>query len=68
VERVSVKGSECARIPADFPVEERAALGNRFFRQEYCCEFVSSDDALFDGDLIRAAFSDDVEPLMLSPY
>jgi hypothetical protein len=67
-ERVSVTGSECSRIPADFLLEERAALGDRFFRQEYCCEFVNSDDALFDADLIRAAYSDDVEPLVLSPY
>jgi hypothetical protein len=67
-ERVSVTGSECARIPPDFLVEERAALGDRFFRQEYCCEFVSSGDAVFDADLIRAAYSDDVEPLVLRPY
>jgi hypothetical protein len=67
-ERVSVPGSECARIPAEFLMEERVALGDQSFRQEYCCEFVSNDDAVFDHDLIMAAFSDDVKPLVLSPY
>jgi hypothetical protein len=46
-------------------LEERVALGDRSFRQEYGCEFVSNDDAGFDYDLILAAFTDDVKPLVL---
>jgi hypothetical protein len=63
--RVAVTGTECSRIPAEFLEEERAALGERWFKQEYCCEFADADESLFDSDLIRAAFSDDVEPLIL---
>jgi hypothetical protein len=63
--RVAVTGAECSRIPAEFLEEEREALGERWFKQEYCCEFADADESLFDSDLIRAAFSDDVEPLIL---
>jgi hypothetical protein len=64
-ERVTVTGAQCLRIPAKFLAEERAAMGDRWYRQEYCCEFVDSDESLFDSDLVRAAISDDVQPLVL---
>jgi hypothetical protein len=64
-ERVAVTGAECSRIPAVFLEEERATMGDRWFRQEYCCEFVDADDSLFDSDLIRAAITDEVQPLEL---
>ena len=64
-ERVAVTGAECSRIDGDFLEEERVKQGDRWFRQEYCCEFVDSDESLFDSDLIRAAITDDVLPLDL---
>jgi hypothetical protein len=63
--RISVNGADCSRIPPKFLDEERAAIGDRWFRQEYCCEFVDADESLFDSDLIRAAFTDEVKPLVL---
>ena len=30
---------ECPRIPPEFLEEERATMGNRWFRREYLCEF-----------------------------
>lgn len=36
-ERVKVTAEQCPRIPAAFPAEERQALGERWFRQEYLC-------------------------------
>jgi hypothetical protein len=62
-ERVSVPATECPRIPASFLEEERAALGERWFRQEYLCEFVDADDALFRREEIDRAITDEVEPL-----
>lgn len=35
------------------------------FRQEYLCEFVATTDSLFTEPELRAAFSDDIEPLFL---
>ena len=62
-ERFGVPATECPRIPASFLQEERRAMPDKYFRQEYMCEFVQTDGALFDADLIRKAIQDDVEPL-----
>lgn len=62
-ERVKVTAHECPRIPADFLAEERQALGERWFRQEYLCSFEDSIDAVFAYADIQAALSDEVEPL-----
>ena len=61
--RVEAPATECSRIGAAFLKEERAALGDRTFRQEYLCEFAQADDALFDPELIYAALTDEVEPV-----
>jgi hypothetical protein len=61
--RIKATGPECERIPKSFLDEERQELGDRWFRQEYLCEFVASEDLLFDMDLVRARFTD-CEPLL----
>lgn len=38
-------------------------MGDRWFRQEYCCEFVDAEDSLFDSELLKRAVRDDIEPL-----
>jgi hypothetical protein len=43
--------------------EERRALPDRIYRQEYCCEFLDTDDQVFGSDLIQSAITDDVTPL-----
>ena len=62
-ERVRVTAGQCPRIPAAFLAEERRALGERWFRQEFECSFEDVVDAVFAHDDIQAALSDDVEPL-----
>ncbi len=64
-ERFEVPAPECPRIPASFLKEERRALPDKCFRQEYMCEFVQMDGALFDADLIQKAIQNDLEPLRL---
>jgi hypothetical protein len=61
--RVTAPATECPRITAEFLEEERATMGDRWFRQEYLCEFVDTDDCVFPQDLILGALSEDVEPL-----
>jgi len=61
-ERCEVKGTECSRIPAPFLEDEKRTMGERWFRQEYLCEFVDVNDSLFDRDVIERAISDDVKP------
>jgi hypothetical protein len=52
--RVKITAGECARITPEFLAEERAALGDRWFRQEYGCEFTDMIGAVFSGDDIDA--------------
>jgi hypothetical protein len=64
-ERIQVKAEDCPRIPEAFLTEEKRTMGDRWFRQEYGCEFVDSVSGLFDRDLIERAMSDEFEPLKL---
>src|SRR5262245_39663570 len=40
-QRVEVPAERVPRIPAEFLAEERRAMGESWFRQEYCCSFES---------------------------
>ena len=51
------------RVPADFLAEEKFTLGDEQYRQEYCCEFISAEGALFDEDQIRSKLSSHVPPM-----
>ena len=54
---------QCPRITEEFLEQERQALGDLWFRQEYGCEFLETIDQVFRYDDIERALSDDVEPL-----
>jgi hypothetical protein len=56
-QRVCVRADECPRIDKGFLAEERAALGDRWFRQEYECSFEDAAGAAFRGEDIAAAFA-----------
>jgi Terminase large subunit, T4likevirus-type, N-terminal len=62
-QRVRVRASECPRISKAFLAEERRALGERWYAQEYETEFSETVDAVFAQSDIQAALSDDVPPL-----
>jgi hypothetical protein len=62
-ERVKVTAEQCPRIPADFLAEERRALGERWYRQEYLCSFEDTLDAVFSYTDIQACLTDSVQPL-----
>ncbi len=48
---------------AEFLAEERAALPEMIYRQEYFCEFLETEDQIFGYDLVMGALSDKVAPL-----
>jgi hypothetical protein len=58
-ERVRATAAECPRIAPEFLRDERRAMGDRWFRQEYCCEFSDVTSGLFDVDLVEQAMSDE---------
>ena len=62
-ERTRITATQCPRITQAFLGEERASLGDWWFRQEYGCEFLETSDQVFGLDLVHAAITDEVEPL-----
>lgn len=62
-ERIRVTANECPRIQTEFLEEERKALGERWFRQEFMCSFEDTIDAVFLAADIEAALSNDIQPL-----
>jgi hypothetical protein len=62
-QRFEVPARDVPRISETFLAEERGALPERVYRQEYACEFVDTDDAVFGYDLVHAAITDNVTPL-----
>jgi hypothetical protein len=64
--RISVPATDCPRISPEFLAQEREAMSEWRFRQEYLCEFVETVDQIFSYDVIRAAFDPAVTPLFSS--
>lgn len=62
-ERIEVKATDCPRIPKRFLDEERRSLGERWFRQEYLCEFAEAVDHVFGYETVMKALSPDVKTL-----
>ena len=62
-ERVTGPATECARISAEFLDEEKRALGETWFAQEYECAFTDNGQSLFPRDLVDSVLREEVEPL-----
>jgi hypothetical protein len=62
-ELIRVPASACPRISKEFLEEERQALGDWRYRQEYEAIFVENVDSVFGHDLIMSAMSDEVKPI-----
>jgi hypothetical protein len=62
-DRVQVKADQVSRIAPEFLAEERRALGERFYAQEYLTSFEACIDMVFDPADIAAALAPDVKPL-----
>ncbi len=62
-QRFEVTADDCPRITKEFLEQERRSLGERWFRQEYYCEFVETLDQVFRLEDIQRSFTDAVKPL-----
>jgi phage terminase large subunit-like protein len=60
---VRVRATECPRISAEFLADERIALGERWYRQEYETSFEDTIDSVFAHEDIQAALRNDIQPL-----
>ena len=61
--RIRVPATDCPRILPENLARDRIAMGDRWFRQEYLCEFAATEETLFPEELIRKAINYDVHPL-----
>jgi len=62
--RVRITAGLCPRTSPELLAGERAAPGERYFRQGYLSSFEDTADAVFAHEDIQAATSDDVHPLL----
>jgi phage terminase large subunit-like protein len=62
-QRERIPAEQCPRISAEFLATERNTIGEYWFRQEYGCEFVETNDQLFRENAIERAFSHEPDPL-----
>ena len=62
-QRVEVPATRVPRISPEFLEEERRAMGDWWFSQEYMCEFRESTDSVFSYAEVMGALTDDVQPL-----
>jgi hypothetical protein len=56
-ERYLVPAVKCPRISPEFLEEERAALGQWWFAQEYECRFLQPMDSVFSAEAVERAFA-----------
>ncbi len=61
--RTKVTAFDCPRISSEWLEQERAAIGDWWFNQEYLCEFVETTDQVFVYEDIQRALDEDVKPL-----
>lgn len=57
-QRFKAMANRCPRLSAEFLAEERQAMGERWYGQEYCCSFEDAIGAVFSDRDINAALSD----------
>ncbi len=64
-QRFEVPATDVPWISPKFLAEERGAIGDWWYRQEYFCEFLDTPDQFFSTELIESMISSEVEPLRL---
>jgi hypothetical protein len=62
-EKVKATAWDCPRVSRAFLEEQRALIGDRWFRQEYECSFEETLDQVFSTDAVIRAFETDETPL-----
>ncbi len=61
--RYEVPARECPRISPEFLAEERRNMPAPWFKQEYECQFVETEDQVFSHDDVQAALDTDEDAL-----
>jgi hypothetical protein len=62
--RARITAYDVPRIPSEWLDRERERIGDYWFRQEYGCEFVETDDTLFAYADVEAALDETAQPYL----
>lgn len=62
-QRTKITADQCPRIDKDWLEQERQMIGDWWYRQEYFCEFVETDDSVFSYENIQAALDSNLKPM-----
>jgi len=62
-DKFRITAEECPRISREHLSEERRTQGDKWYRQEYECEFVDEVSGVFNWGVLEEAIVDDLEPL-----
>lgn len=62
---ITVPATACPRLSPLWLAAERARIGDFWYRQEYLCEFLDDQDAVFSSDAIARCVRPEVRPLRL---
>ena len=63
--RIAVPATECPRISKEFLDSERAQSTDRYFRQEYMCDFLGSQSSFLAQNLLARIHTTNFDPLPL---
>lgn len=63
--RIEVPATDCPRISPEFLATERAHTTDRYFRQEYLCDFLGSQSSFLSAELIERMHTTNFDPLPL---
>jgi hypothetical protein len=66
--RIKITAKDTPRITEEFLAQERASKPHWRVSQEYMCEFIDNDATLFGSDLIEAAITPNVRPILSQPF
>ena len=61
-QRIEIPATRCPRIPPEFLEKEKRALGESWYRQEYCCSFESLEGLVYPDFARCVASSASVPP------
>jgi hypothetical protein len=62
--RTRITANQCPRISPEWLLKEKESMPDFWFKQEFLCEFVESEDSVFNFDDIHAAIDPNVKPLI----
>src|SRR5262245_21031289 len=65
--KIQVTAEQCPRLTQELLAEEMIELGERWYAQEYFCQFVESIGQVFSDVSIDRAFRDEIAPLFGEP-